>query len=481
MVVSGPQDSKAPDAGQRAALRRTLVSRSAGFVSWKTITGALGVLASMLLYRVLGPDQAGRLQLVLAVGMTLGALGGLGFYETLARFVPARGDEAGGGIFRRALRWNLLAFAAGALVYGALWALDWGLPPELRRVPAFFLVFTAAYGITTTAMGMLRGQGRFHLIPRLELGSNFGAKLFSLGLVLVIPGFATAVGVHAAMQVLVLVAALVLLRRWLRGPAAPFAAGEVRYGRLMLAALVVQLLVGTVDLYVLRALLGPEQVGLYAAGYRIPLLAEQLVLGPVGVPLLYYFSHPDYAHLKPGVVRRGTRLTAALLGLAALVLAAVAGPLITLLLGGAYAESIPITRIYAAHPLGVGLLLFTLPLYGSVSRPEFGIVQGLVTFGLNLVLDLVLVPVYGPAGAATAGVIAVMVTALGAAEFLHRRFDMEIRPVVAGVILLYAACFGLMTWTRLWLGPVVFLAALWPLRLLRREDLAFVRRGELRS
>jgi O-antigen/teichoic acid export membrane protein len=481
MVGSAPHGNKEPDAGQRAALRRDLVSRSAGFVSWKTITGALGVLASMLLYRALGPDQAGRLQLVLALGMTLGAMGGLGFYETLARFVPVRGPEAGAGLFRRALRWNLGAFLGGAAVYFGVSAMGWGVPPEVRRVSALFLAFTAAYGFTTTAMGMLRGQGRFHLIPRLELGSNFGAKLLSLGLVLLVPGFATAVGAHAAAQVFVLVAALVLLRGELRGPATPFHPEEVRYGRLMLGALVVQLLVSTVDLYVLRVLMGPEEVGLYAAGYRIPLLAEQLVLGPVGVPLLYYFSHPEYAHLKPGVVRRGTRLTAALLGFAALVLAAAASPVILLLLGDAYRESIPITRIYAAHPLGVGLLLFSLPLYGSVSRPEFGIVQGLVTFGLNLVLDLILVPLYGPVGAAVAGVIAVVVTAVGASVFLYRRFAMDIRATVFGVIALYGVCFALLELGWPWLALPLYPLALWPLRLLRREDLALLRRGELRG
>ncbi len=60
------------------------------------------------------------------------------------------------------------------------------------------------------------------------------------------------------------------------------------------------MLLGTVDLYVLRAYLGPEDVGIFAAGYRIPLLIEQLVLAPIGVPLLYYFSHPEYRELARG-------------------------------------------------------------------------------------------------------------------------------------------------------------------------------------
>ncbi len=447
-----------------------MMAGTAGYVALRATTGALGVLASLFLYRLLGPDQAGRLQLVLAMGMTLGAVAGLGFYDTLARFVPERSPEEGLGLFRRALSLNGLAILAGVAVFVFLWSLGWGIPPEVRRVGGLFLVFAAAYALYTTSLGMLRGRGMLTTIPRLDLGVNFGSKAAAVGVVLLIPGYVSAFTAHVVVQVGMLVLAFWLVRDVVRHPAIRLGRVESRFGFLILVGTVLQLLLSTVDIYVLRILLGPHEVGLFAAGSRVPLLAERIVLSPMGVPLLYYFSHPEYGGMREAVVRQGTRLSGALLGYAALLLAAAAPLIIRILLGPAYLESIGIARVYAAHALGMGLLIFSVPLYGSLNRPEYGIIQGLVTFILNLGLDLLLIPRYGPIGAAYAGVIAVGTTALGATWFFHARLGIDVRWPVAGIVLLYAGCFLLLTTPFFWAGLVVYPAALWPLRLLRRGD-----------
>ncbi len=476
MEPGARESSTGPDARQREALRGRLLAGSAGYVSWKTATGALGMLAGLLLYRVLGPDQAGRLQLVLALGMTAGSIVGLGFYETLARFVPGRSESEGRGLFRRALTLNAWAAAGGVAVFAGLWMLRAGLPEELRRAGALFVIYAGAYAFYNTALGMLRGQGRFSLIPRLDLGTNFGGRVAALGLVAIVPGFLSAFAAQVAAQVIFLAVALALVRPALTAGAVHFRREETRFGALILVGIVLQLLLSTVDLYVLRFLLGPQEVGIFAAGSRIPLMAEQLVLAPIGVPLLYYFSHPETSIMREGVVRRGTRLAGVLLGLAALVLVVLARPMILVLLGGAYHGSIAVAKAYAFHPVGIGLLLFSLPLYGSVNHPEYGIAQGAVTFVLNLGLDLLLVPRFGPVGAAVAGVIAVAVTALGASVFLHARFRVDVRWPVAGILLLYTLGLALSLRVHPLLGPLVYLALAWPLRLFQRGDLELLRR-----
>ncbi len=362
------------------------------------------------------------------------------------------------------------------LVFAGLWAAGRGLPSELRATAPYFLLFTAAYTIYSTALGMVRGGGRLAAIPRLDMGANFGAKLAAVGVVAVLPGFVPAFAAHAMVQVVMVAVVLWLLRAALRAPEARFHREESRFGALVLIGMVLQVLIGTVDLYVLRATLGPQEVGIFAAGYRIPLLIEQLVLAPIGIPLLYYFSHPEYGAMREAVVRRGTRVAAAALGLSGLLLAVLARPLVPLLLGDAYAESIEVTRVYAAHPLGVGLLLFAVPFYASVNRMEYGIVQGLVQFLLNLALDLLLIPRFGTGGAAVAGVLAVAITAVGAAWFLHRRFRIDLRATALGAIALYGLSYAVMGWVGDWAGPLLFAALAWPLGLLRREDLALLRR-----
>jgi O-antigen/teichoic acid export membrane protein len=471
------QSSSGSEGGQRAALRRRMVAGTAGYVVLRATTGALGVLASLFLYRLLGPDQAGRLQLVLAMGMTLGAVAGLGFYETLARFVPERSAEEGPGLYRRALTLNGLALTVGGAVFVLLWVLGWGLPPEVRRVGVLFMIFSAAYALYTTTLGMLRGRGMLTTIPRLDLGANFGAKALAVGAVLLVPGFVSAFVAQVAMQLAMLALAFWLVRDVFRHRPGRLRREETRFGALILVGTLLQLLLSTVDLYVLRILLGPHEVGLFAAGSRIPVLAERIVLSPMGVPLLYYFSHPEYGGMRESVVRRGTRLSGTVLGYAALLLAAAAPLIIRILLGNAYLESIGIARVYAAHALGMGLLIFSIPLYGSLNHPEYGIVQGVVTFVINLGLDLLLIPRFGPVGAAYAGVTAIGVTALGAAWFFHARLNIDVRWPVAGVVLLYAVCFALITSPILWVGLALYPVAVWPLRLVRREDFALLIRG----
>mgnify|MGYP001037336952 CR=1 FL=1 len=135
----------------------------------------------------------------------------------------AGGAEAGAGLFRRALRWNLLALAAGVLVFAGLWAAGRGLPSELRATAPYFLLFTAAYTIYSTALGMVRGGGRLAAIPRLDMGANFGAKLAAVGVVAVLPGFVPAFAAHAMVQVVMVAVVLWLLRAALR-------AGDQRVG-----------------------------------------------------------------------------------------------------------------------------------------------------------------------------------------------------------------------------------------------------------
>lgn len=446
----------------------------ARYVSGRTATGGASALAALLLYRLLGPEEAGRLQLVLAAGMTAGTIAGLGFFETLARYVPERGS-AGAGLLRRALAANVLVAGGGAAIFLAARAGGVLLPAELRDAPFLFLTFTGSYTLFLTALGMLRGLGRLALIPWLDGLANVGGKGTAALLALAMAGYRPALAAHAGFQLAALLGALLLLRRELRTPAARFTPRESRFGAIILFGMVLQVLLATVDLYLLRILLGAKEVGIYAAGARFPLLVEQLVLAPIGVPLLYFFSHPEYRDLREEVVRRGTRLLGAALGLAALLLAWTAPVMVGVLLGEAYSESVDVVRIYAAHAMGVGLTAFFAPLYTSADRPEFAMAQGAVTVVLNVGLSLLLIPRFGPAGAAAAGAIAVVFTAWGASAFVHRRFGVDVRGPIVGVTLLFAGGLALCFTSWGWVGILLYAGLLLPTGLFRPSDLRFLR------
>ncbi len=454
---------------------RRIFLHSAGFVAARAATGGLSVLASLLLYRILRPEEAGRFQFLLAGGMTLGVLCGLGFHDTLARFIPERPDGQSGGLFRRALR-RILVFgpALGAIVYVAIRAT--GFPLDAARAGLLLPAFVLVYALYTCALGMLRGQGKLKILSLLDLGWNFGAKAAAVAVALALPEFVPAFAAYAGLDLLVVLVAFWLLRGQLRGPAPPLDREVVGFARLVLLAELVRILCSTVDVYVVRGLLGAEPTGLFTAGVRMTTIVEQLVLTPIGVPLLYYFSRPGSEDLRRTVVENGTRLLGALMGAGALLLAATAGPIVRLLLGADYEGSVPIARIYTGHAVGASLLVLLIPLYNSKNRPAYAIAQSLAVLGVNLVLDLALVPRMGIRGAAIAGVAATGTSALLFAGIARARFQVDARGGVLRVLSLYFVCYGVLAVG--WTVPALALYAigLWALRLIRRRDIELIRR-----
>jgi O-antigen/teichoic acid export membrane protein len=218
-------------------------------------------------------------------------------------------------------------------------------------------------------------------------------------------------------------------------------------------------------------------VGIFAAGARFTRMMEMLVLSPVAVPLLYYFSHPDSAHMKERIVRRGTRVVGAVMGFAALMLAILAEPVVRIFLGEAYAGSAEVARIYASHALGLGMLILVIPFYSSINKPHYTVLQGVLTFVMNLLLALVLIPRYGPPGAAVAAVAAILITVVAANLFLKVRFAIHGLSVVARLFALYGVSYAIVEMGLPLAGIGLYLALLWPLRLIRRDDLDLLRRS----
>jgi O-antigen/teichoic acid export membrane protein len=451
-------------------------------VAARSFTGALGIVASLLLYRVLGPYEAGRFQFVSVLAMSLGNIAALGFLDTLARFVPGKAPEVADGHYRRAIRLTLIGLAAGGVLFFGLLQLPIRIPSELRETAVLFYFGTASYALFAVSLGMLRGQGRLLIIPRIDLVFNSGAKTLALIVALTAPFLFPVFLAHTAVQIGVFLGVLLMLRRSFRHPEVRFSSAETRFCRLVLFGEAVRVLVMNIDIYLLRVLLGPDDVGIYAAGTRITRVGEQLILGPLMVPLLYYFSHPDSAFIKQRVMTMGTRLAGVFVGLVALGVAMLAEPIVTIFLGEAYLASIEITRIFVIYALGRAVMFFMLPLYSSENHPEYGIWQGLLIFGLNLGLDLVLIPRYGTVGAAMAGVFAVSVVSIGSAVFIQRRFGFALARPILLTYALYGVSYLIGERVHPGLGVLTYLALLVPLGLIRREDLRWfteARRREL--
>jgi len=373
------------------------------------------------------------------------------------------------GLYRRALGWNVVVVLIGAGMFAAVRGNSL-LPSELSRVGFLLVAFVAVYAAYSTTVGLLRGEGRLQILPRLDLGWNFAAKATALGVGLMIPQYVQIFSAYVVVDLIVVGLAVFAARGALRTPSAPFGKEASRFARLILAAELFKILSRTVDIYAVRLLLDAESTGIFTAGARFSMAVEQIVLTPIGIPFLYYFSHPETAAVRRFAVENGTRLVATLVGFGAIVLAVCSKPIVLILLGDAFAASIPVLRVYAGHAVGASLLILLVPLYQSRDVPQFGIFQALAVFALTLCLDVALIPRYGVLGASVAGVVATALVSLAAAWFVWRRFGVDIRAVSVRVLAVYAAAFSTLFSPWPWIAIPVYVLGVFAFRLLKAGD-----------
>ncbi len=176
------------------------------------------------------------------------------------------------------------------------------------------------------------------------------------------------------------------------------------------------------DILMIGHILGPEQAGLYAPAAKVALLAVFPVVairsryGPMAARL--------FAESKAGDLQARTNMATAVSVLACIAVMAVILPgrgIILGLFGGAYLDGADVILILTA-----GYLVYSL--MGSVEMfflvGPFERANALVaamTLGLNLILNLILIPDFGIGGAAAATAVAVVFRALVSTAIIRRR------------------------------------------------------------
>lgn len=182
------------------------------------------------------------------------------------------------------------------------------------------------------------------------------------------------------------------------------------------------ILLTQMDVLMIGAMLGPEQAGLYAPSAKIALLATFPVVAvrerfaPVATRL---FTLQDLAALQQ---RMTTATVFSVIACAGALAVLVPGrDLLLNLFGAAYSAGAPVLVI-----LAVGYLTYAVAgaaemffLVGPFERLNALVV--LLTLAVNLVLNLLLIPPFGIAGAAYATVTAVIVRAGLSVAIVHRR------------------------------------------------------------
>ncbi|MFB3880121.1 MAG: lipopolysaccharide biosynthesis protein [Armatimonadota bacterium] len=193
------------------------------------------------------------------------------------------------------------------------------------------------------------------------------------------------------------------------------------FGMPLVVTTVLASLVGVADRYLLNRYMGPDQVAIYGVGTKLGMVLGMLVFSPLGMAFYpYVFANVRKAGTRTDVSRTGT-YSALLGGYCALGLAACAPELIALLGPASYQAAVRPARIY----------LLASYLYGLSPQLEVGLYiagatywkipgHGVLVLG-SVVLNVLLVPRWGPAGAAAAAVGS-QAAYLAVTYFVNRRF-----------------------------------------------------------
>jgi O-antigen/teichoic acid export membrane protein len=379
-----------------------------GYLPANIVQGVVGFLAIILFTRLLSPEDFGRYALAFSV-MTLAHVAVFSWLEAaMARFWAAQTPGAAQGHFASLYRTAFVLSAGFLAVIGlAVWLLP--TDPLFKLALAVGLAGAPARCLVKLAQERFRAEGEVAKSARLDMAVTAGGLAIGVGFALAGAGSAAPLlGLGLAP-----LAALpfVLPGELKQARGGTFEAGRVRdyamYGYPIAASLALTVVLSSTDRFVLDAYLGEAAVGAYHASYSIAnrtLDVLFLWLGTAGQPaLVMALERGGMERLK--VAAREQLSTFLLVGLpAAAGVALVARPLSEVLIG----EDLRTAAASVTPWIALSALLFGLTAYYFGQAFTLGkktkrlLVAMAVPAGLNVILNLILVPQFGLMGAAWA-------------------------------------------------------------------------------
>lgn len=409
-----------PDADVRAEADDRNVGRIARSGVWSVLaagsTAAAAFLVSIIVGRSLGPAALGEYSVVVMVLRLVPNVLAVGIPAAITRFVAekegAGQDAATRGVFHLGRRIHLIGFPVPAALV-ALWL--WQAKGHTLLAAAVFVGLIIVL-IDRDYQALLAGLRRFRaLSAAAAAGAAVQIAAAVGGLVLGLPWQGFVLLFVAATVVGHLLLLAVSRSSLARMPAPQLGPADrsrfLRFAGIMILTITANEIVwGRIELLFLDWLGTGEEAGLYAAGLRLAGLS-------VLVPLVAARAlMPEFSWLRANgrddelarVYPRVCILLAAVSAPLAIGGAALAGPLVVTVYGPAFGGAATAAMLLLA---GTFVNALTGPASAAVltgPRPRLAAEVGLAAVVVNVLLDVLLIPPFGPIGAAVGTVSAQM-------------------------------------------------------------------------
>ncbi len=437
-------------------VQRLLSNTALAFAGSVTVKAG-NALLFILISRRLGPAESGLFSLGTTYFAFVFGLSALGLTELLVRELAPRREDSGRFLVNfLALRVLSALVAYGLLVLGLRLLLPYA--PATTEVILILSLAALPEAIFSIFQALFEAHERFGVAAAAAVASTalkLGGGLWLLSRGATVTQIAWVVPIAGAISLVVFLPGLAGLRRGAAGRAARIDTALLRARRgFLLSFFVIQLFLlldYQADAVLISLMLTEADLGQYTAAQTI-LLAFNLM--PLAIrsalyPLMsrYYQEAPD--KLAALYDRAGHYLMALALPLAAGV-ALLAGPIIDLVFGPAFAPAVAVLQVAI---WAIVFLLLNVPdarLLLVYDRQRQAAWLLALSTGLNVGLNLALIPLWGIAGAAVARVLSSF--GLYLAFYLYTRFTVR-RAGLPGVV-------------RPLLATGLMALAVWPLRAL---------------
>lgn len=412
---------------------RGLVRSGTAVIFIKLVSAAIAFAASILYARVLGPFGYGQYAFVLAIVSLVAIPTSLGIPKYLVREGAASQSH-----LERLLKWaNVRILIVGSLASALLAAL-WLLPisASLRWLFLCAAPLPLVVNLSEVRQSLIQARGKVARSMWAQQILAPGAMLAVLGTLYLVTGelqvswlLLTAVGaafLHFFVNTLQL--------RLLESPSYDAKPVDLRlthaFPFLLLGVL--HLVNNRTDILMLGAIHGAEAAGIYTVASRIAelipflLIVANSVLAPRIAELHQRGDDSGLQRLVSGTVRAIALPTT----LFALVVIIFAVPILEVLYGAKFAPAAIALRILAVGQLVNVLAGPTGTILNMTKHARFSAISVAISSGINVLLNLLLIPYFGISGAAIATATSIVVWNL--MHWYRVRRHLSLRPTAFG-------------------------------------------------
>jgi O-antigen/teichoic acid export membrane protein len=401
VVLTAPGDHPAAANALRAMFTRDFI-----YLGVSALQVILTALVTPILTRLLGAGQFGQLALAIVVAQILGVTLSFGLpFATQKVFAGEDGDRRSRGVLAISA---VLTVAASLVV--VLAAPAWGPVVGLNRVldARLATLWAACFALTWTTLAMLRSKDKLRMAIIGATLQSVGAQAIGLALLFWwVPTVTSYLcGLIIGQGVAALVGLVALRPAWSALTAIRRYGATFLFGLPMVPQQLSGFVLGLGDRVVVGHILGSAAVGRYSVAYNVGNLGFMLLVFAMQAWMPRIYSVPDRAS-RARLLASSRDMMNLLLIPVVCGLAAGAPVVLDVWVPASFhpAQLTPIVAIVAVCTFPFGQFLANLRALMSEGKTGRAAVATLVAAGVNIGLNVVMVPFLGITGSAIATVL----------------------------------------------------------------------------